>query len=158
MRKKDYAGLEQTVTDFRAANPQSPLLYQADEILGRSYKNRAMFAEARDAFTRVTDSEAGRRTETAAKAQFHLAETHLIEKNFDAALREYYKVYTSYQFPEWQAPALFQAARCDEALGRWDGAVKSYEKLVAEFPDSQFARDAVPRLEIARQKSGSDSP
>ncbi|MEW4529469.1 tetratricopeptide repeat protein [Maioricimonas sp. JC845] len=158
LRKKDYAGLEQTVTDFGAANPQSPLLYQADEILGRSYKNRAMFAEARDAFTRVTDSEAGRRTETAAKAQFHLAETHLIEKNFDAALREYYKVYTSYQFPEWQAPALFQAARCDEALGRWDGAVKSYEKLVAEFPDSQFARDAVPRLEIARQKSGSGSP
>ncbi|QDU40398.1 tol-pal system protein YbgF [Maioricimonas rarisocia] len=158
LRNKDYAGVEQTVSDFRTANPDSPLLYQADEILGRSYKNRAMFAEARDAFARVTDSETGRRTETAAKAQFHLAETHLIEKNFDAALREYYKVYTSYQFPEWQAPALFQAARSDEALGNWEGAIKSYEKLVAEFPESQFAKDAVPRLEIARQKVGSGSP
>ncbi|MFG0335212.1 MAG: tetratricopeptide repeat protein [Maioricimonas sp. JB049] len=158
LRNKDYAGVEQTAADFRTANPESPLLYQADEILGRSYKNRAMFAEARDAFARVTNSQTGRRTETAAKAQFHLAETHLIEKDFDAALREYYKVYTSYQFPEWQAPALFQAARSDEALGNWDGAVKSYEKLVAEFPESQFAKDAVPRLEIARQKSGSGTP
>jgi TolA-binding protein len=152
LKQKDYPGVEATLGELRTRDPQSPWLYQADEILGRSFKNRAMFPEARAAFANVIDSEAGRRTETAAKAQFHIAETHLIEKNLDAALTEYYKVYVNYQYPAWQAPALFQAAQCDEELKNWQGATKTYERLLAEFAGSEFAAKARPRLEAARKK------
>jgi outer membrane protein assembly factor BamD (BamD/ComL family) len=151
-RKKDYRQVEATVAEFRTRLPESPYLYHADEVLGRSYKNQAQLAKAREAFTRVIDSETGRRTETAAKAQFHIAETYLIEKNFEAALAEYYKVYVSYRYPEWQAPALFQAGQCDESLQRWDGATKTYETLIAEFPESEFAKQAQARLEVTRTK------
>ena len=154
-RKKEYAQVEATVAGFRNRLPQSPYLYHADEVLGRSYKNQAQMAKAREAFTRVIDSATGRRTETAAKAQFHIAETYLIEKNLEVALAEYYKVYVSYAFPEWQAPALFQAGQCDENLERWDGATKTYEALIAEFPDSEFAEKAKARLEITRSKPSS---
>ena len=149
---QDYAAVESTVEQMQTQLPDSPYLYHMDGILGRSYKNRAMFDEARAAFTRVIDSETGRRTETAAKAQLNLAETYLIEKDFETALAEYYKVYVNYMFPRWQAPALYQAAQCDETLKQWEGAAKSYETLIAEFPDSEYAEKAGARLEFVRSK------
>jgi TolA-binding protein len=151
-QQKQYKEAERVLAAFRRENPESPYLYQADEVLGRCYQNRAMFPDARAAFTRVIDSEAGRRTETAAKAQFHIAETYLIEKNYDSALAEYYKVYVNYRFPAWQAPALFQAGQCDEQQERWTGAMKSYETLIREFPESEFVARATERLQFARRK------
>jgi outer membrane protein assembly factor BamD (BamD/ComL family) len=151
-QQKHYEQAEAVLATFRRENPGSPHLYQADEILGRCYKNRAMFPDARAAFARVVDSEAGRRTETAAKAQFNIAETYMIEKNYDSALAEYYKVYVNYRFPAWQAPALYQAAQCDEMQNRWVEAVKSYESLIKEFPESEFVEKATKRLQVARAK------
>jgi TolA-binding protein len=156
-RAKDYPAVEKTVAEFRQRFPASPLLYHADEILGRSYKQRAMMTDARAALTKVTNSEAGRRTRTAAKAQFHIAETYLIEKDYAAALAEYYKVYVNYQFPEWQAPALFQAGQCDESLGNKKEATTTYETLMKEFGDTEFAKKAQERLaEIKQQGQSGD--
>lgn len=150
-RAKDYEAVERTVAEFRQRFPASPLLYHADEILGRSYKQRAMLDKAREAFEKVKRSESGRRTQTAAKAQFHIAETFLIEKDYAAALAEYYKVYVNYPFPEWQAPALFQAGQCDESLGNSREATQTYETLVKEFSDSEFAERARQRIEELRK-------
>lgn len=152
LETKDYAGVEAIVERFRKEAPQSPYLHQADELLGRRYKNEARWDEARTAFQRAIDSESGRRTETAANAQLMIAETYLLQEKHEDALTAYYKVYANYKFPDVQAPALFQAARCDEVLGRWDGAVKSYELLIKEFPDSPYATQAAPLLEAARKK------
>ncbi len=152
LRQKDYPQVEATVAEFRRRLPDSPYLYHADEVLGRSYQAQAYLEKAREAFSRVVNSESGRRTATAARAQFNIAETYLIEKNPEVALAEYYKVYVSYAYPEWQAPALFQAGQCDESLKRWDGATKTYETLIAEFPDSEFAPMAEARLEVVRNK------
>lgn len=154
-RLKKYDEVESTVDAFRVADPQSPFLYQADEVLGRAYKNKADFDKARAVFGRVTEDASGRRTETAAKCQFLIAETHLLEKNHEAALREYLKVRFLYKFPEWQAPALFQAAQCDEALGHWKEAVATYEELLRDFPTSEFAAKGRPKLEAARKRAGS---
>ena len=64
---KDYPAVEATVARFRQEDPQSKLLYQADEILGRRFKNEARWDESREALRRVVDSTEGRRTETAAE-------------------------------------------------------------------------------------------
>jgi len=146
-RAKDYPQVEATVAAFRNRFPTSPLLYHADEVLGRSYIKQAKFPDARASLTKVINSENGRRTKTAAKAQFHIAESFLIEKDYASALTEYYKVYVNYQFPEWQAPALFQAGQCDETLENWREAVQTYETLIKEFPDSEYTARVQQRIQ-----------
>jgi TolA-binding protein len=140
------------VAEFRKSDPQSNLLYVAEETLGRSLKAQALFPQAREAFKRVTQDPAGRRTETAAKSQFMIAETYLLEKDVKTAEEEYLKVEILYKFPEWQAPALYQAATCQEQLNRWSAAVASYESLIKQFPESQYAAMAKERLPTARKK------
>ncbi|MEZ6067103.1 MAG: tetratricopeptide repeat protein [Planctomycetaceae bacterium] len=154
LREKQYANVEQVVTAFREQHPAAPLLYQADEVLGRRFKNEARFEEARAAFRRVVDSESGRRTETAAKAQLEIAETYLLEENLGDAVTEYTKVYLGYDFPEYQAPALLKAGECDAQRGRWADAAKTLETLVTEFPENEYATQAKPLLDEARTKAG----
>lgn len=152
-QKKNYADVITIVTDFRAWNAKHPLLYQAEEVLGRAYKSQAKFDEARAVFKQVIDDPNGERTETAAKAQLMIAETYYNQQNYKAALENYLKVDILYDFPEWQAPALFQAAACDEALGDWTKVVQDYDALIAKFPKSQWAEMAKTRLEKAKQNA-----
>ncbi len=152
-QQKNYAESIATVADFRAWDAKSKLLYQADEVLGRAYKSQGKFDEARAAFKQAIDDPNGTRTETAAKAQLMLAETYYFQKDYKTALENYLRVYLLYKYPAWQAPALFQAGACDEQLGEWAKAVADYESLLKEFPQTQWAEDAKPRLEAARQKA-----
>lgn len=150
-RLKEYNSVATTVNEFKTLNSKSPIEYRVDEILGRSYKNQRKFEEARSAFKKVIVSKHGRWTETAAKSQLLIAETFFLQKDYKLALQEYFKVYTLYDFSEWKAAALFQVAICDELLNQWDKAVQSYEILLKEFPESEFATKAQPRLRVARQ-------
>jgi TolA-binding protein len=153
LQLKAYNDVAATVEDFRTRDPKSQWLYQAEEVLGRSYKNQAKFDEARAAFQRVIDDATGRKTETAAKSQFLAAETYMLQEKYKEAQEAYLRVYHLYKFPEWQAPALFQAAACDEKLNQWASAVKTYEDLIREFANHEYAVKAKPRLDIARTKT-----
>ena len=152
-QKKSYAEVIATVAEFRAWDAENQFLYQADEVLGRAYKSQAKFDEARAIFKRVTSAPNAEHTETAAKAQLMIAETYVNQQNYKAALENYLKVDILYAFPEWQAPALFQAAACDEALGDWPQVVRDYESLIAKFPKSDWAEKAKPLLEAAKVKA-----
>ncbi|TXT22788.1 MAG: hypothetical protein FD138_3367 [Planctomycetota bacterium] len=152
-QKKSYAEVLATVTDFRAWDAKNRFLYQAEEVLGRAYKSQGKFDEARAVFKQAIDDPNGARTETAAKAQLMIAETYFIQKNFKAALENYLKVDIIYDFPEWQAPALFQAGACDEELGDWAQVVRDYDSLITKFPKSEWAEKAKPRLEAAKLKA-----
>ncbi|HWL10350.1 MAG TPA: tetratricopeptide repeat protein, partial [Planctomicrobium sp.] len=115
-------------------------------------ENRARFDEARAAYRRVIDSEAGRGTETAAESQFRIAESYLKENNLPVALREYYKVYAGYAVPRLASAALFQAASCDVTMKHYQEAMTTYRKLITEFPESEFtgqAKDRIKELEAA---------
>lgn len=153
LRQKNYDAVERVLGEFRERYPDSPVAYQADEILGRAYKNQAQFDEARAAFGKALDDERARSTETAAKCQFMIAETYMLQEQYEAAQREYLKVYHLHKHPEWQAPALYQAGICDEALKQWGAAVETYELLVKEFADTEYAAMARTRLTEARQRA-----
>ena len=152
-QKKSYAEVIATVADFRAWDAKNQFLYQADEVLGRAYKSQAKFDEARTIFKQVIAAPNAEHTETAAKAQLMIAETYLQQKDYKSALENYLKVDILYAFPEWQAPALFQAAACDEALGDWPQVVRDYESLIAKFPKSEWTEKAKPLLEAAKVKA-----
>ncbi|NQV25725.1 MAG: tetratricopeptide repeat protein [Rhodopirellula sp.] len=151
VRQKKYDAVLATAEKARAWKADSPTRYLLDEVVGRAWKNQAKFTEATAAFTRVIESEAGSRTETAAKAQLMIAEIHFLQKQYTDARDGYLKVYFLYKFPEWQAPALFQAGQCEELLGTKegrDGAVKWYQTLQKEFGDTDFAKRAAERLKV----------
>ena len=126
--------------------PDFEQLYEVDYVIGRCQAALGRFDDARAAYQRVVKSESGAKTETAAKAQWMLGETFFHQKNYESALREYLKVEILYAFPEWQAAALFEAAKCHEQLGEPKDAQDLYARLVKSYPDSPLAKDAAQRL------------
>ena len=151
-RLKAYDAVAATVAEFRTWNPNSPLLYQADEVLGRSLKSQARFSEARVALERVVKDPNGKLSETAAKSQFLIADTYYWEKNYTAALKEYMTVDIRYKYPDLQASALYQAGVCQEEMQRWKDAVKTYDEMLKKFPGSEHAAKAKERLDVVRKR------
>lgn len=153
-RQKKYDELETIVTELRQRPVKSPFLYQAEEVLGRGYKQQAppKFDEARKAFERVLADPVAERTETAAKSQFLIGETLFLQEKWAEAFLAYQKVFANYGFPEWQAAALLQSGKCDEQQQQWKEAAATYRLLIEKFPTSTHAADAKPRLEAATKK------
>ncbi|MCA9039478.1 MAG: tetratricopeptide repeat protein [Planctomycetaceae bacterium] len=147
-RNKEYGEAMAILSDFRQSGTDRK--YLADELEGRIHKQQARFEEARNSFLRVLNDPVGKKSTTGAKAQFLLAETYLIQsdKDYETAQKEYYKVFLSWPFPEWQAPALYQVAQCDEALEQPEKARITYQKLIEDFPKSKYAEQAKTRLEV----------
>ncbi|MDA0832061.1 MAG: tetratricopeptide repeat protein [Planctomycetota bacterium] len=146
LRRKEYSDVFAIVDELKGWDSDSPFLYQAYEIQGRANKNQAKFKEAIESFKKVIDDPEGRSTETAAKSQFMIAEIYVLQKDFQSAKLEYLKVDILYAFPQWQAPALYQAAICHESLKEIDLAKKTYAELVRKFPDNEYAPKATTRL------------
>lgn len=155
-REKKYAEVAAVVEDLKQRNPKSSFLYQAEEVLGRSYKQQAppRFEDARAAFERVLADPTASQTETAAKAQFMIGETYFFEEKWEQASNAYQKVYATYKFPEWQAAALLSSGKCDEAQSEWKLASGSYKLLLKEFPEASVAEEAKKRLENAQKRAG----
>jgi len=156
-RTRDYDGLARTVSDFRRARPRSKVLYKADEVLGRGLlkKPRPDFTAAREAFRRVIGSTEGRKTKTAARSHLQMADSFYVQKNFREAKKQFLAVEILYKYPDIQAPALFQAAACQEQLREFADAVKTLELLTRKHPGSSFAAMAKKRLPRIRRLAGS---
>jgi len=148
---KMYTELEAVVADLRAKAPQSPIQYRADALLGQSFESRALFQEARTAYESVINSESGAGTETAAECQFRIAESYLKQKNFEKAIDEYNKVYAGYESATYEPVALFQAGRCYVSLKNWRQAVQTFQTLLDEFGESQYAMQAQAEIEKIRK-------
>ncbi len=130
----------QAASRLRDQYPQFDQLYEADYLLGRALARKARFDEAREAFQRVIRSPQGAHTETAAMAQWYIGETYFHQQDYQTALRAYLLVEVLYAYPEWQALALLEAARCHQKLGHQEQAQQLYERLLRRFPDTAAAR------------------
>nr|MDQ3333135.1 tetratricopeptide repeat protein [Planctomycetota bacterium] len=153
-QKKDYPTAISRLEKVVNSDPKPEYAYLADELLGRIYKNQAKFDQSREALQRVLDDPNARRTSTAARAQYEMAQTYFLQERWEEARTAAFKVYTLYKFPEWQAPALFMAALSDEALGERQKAVAAFADVVKEFPNTQYAEQARDKLAKLGGKSG----
>ena len=142
--EKEYPGFEEQ--------------YEVDYVLGRCLAMQADFEGARAAYRKVIRSRDGYKTETAAKAQMMIGDSYYYQKDYAAALREYYAVETLYAYPEDRAAALFQAARCHELLGEPNEAAKLYDRIVKVYPNTRYAKEAGRRLEEARKRASRPGP
>ena len=152
VRLKKYDRADEVAVRFERQRPDSPAAARIDEAIGRSLKNRAQFEQARERLARVVTDPAAQRTRTAAKAQLLIAETYFNQERWDDALTEYFTLYANYAYPDYQAPALLQAAACDEQQGRFAEAVATYQTLLDEFPGTESAKKATERMAAARSR------
>lgn len=136
-----------------AQHPDFEQQYEVDYLIGRCLANEGRFDDARSAYRKVTRSETGGKTETAAMAQWMIGESYFHQKNYETAVREYLKTEILYAYPTWQAGALLQAGKCHEILGEWKQASELYARLLKTYPETTFAEEASKRLREAQARA-----
>jgi TolA-binding protein len=154
LARKDYATIDRLESELRTRSPKSPFAFQLMDVQGRRWKQQAPpdFDKARRYFVQVTQDESGRGTRTAARCQFLIAETFVMQSELDEALKAYFAVYLNYDYDDLRAQSLFQAAACQVQLKRPAAAERDFKELLEKFPQSEFAAQA--RDELARLQQG----
>lgn len=123
--------------------PDAPTAPEALYELGFAQQNLGKTQQAIGLYEKViamTDRE------VAARAQFMIGELQFQNKQYSDAVRSYFKVAYGYGYPQWQASATYEAARCFELLGQRTQAAKLYQELIEKFPQSDKAPLAKERL------------
>ncbi|HEX7378862.1 MAG TPA: tetratricopeptide repeat protein [Pirellulales bacterium] len=152
-QRKEWHDALEVAAEIEADFPDFEQLYEVDYVIGRCQANLGRLDDARAAYGRVIKSPTGEKTETAAKAQWMIGEAYFHQKNYEAALREYLRVEILYDYPTWQAAALFEAAKCHEQLGEAKQAAELYEKLIKSYPNSPLVKDAAERLPASKARA-----
>ncbi len=118
----------------------------ADEMyrLGREQLQRGSASTARKAFEQLlhdfpSDSRAP-------DAQFSLAETYVVEKQFDRALAEFDRVVELFPSSAQASTALYRAGVISEERGNTAKAREFYSRVAARYPKSDEARLAADKL------------
>ena len=149
LAKQDYLQIDVLQDELKQRSPESLFAFQLNDIQGRRWKQQAPpdFAKSRQYFQLVTGDVQAQGTETAARCQFLIAETYLMELDYDSAAKEYFKVYLNYTgYDELRAQALFQGASCQVALKKTDLAIRDFKELIKEFPNSNVVNKASEEL------------
>lgn len=127
--------------------------YEFDFVRGRALAAQGKFDDAIDAFQRVLDSKNSSSTETAAISQWRIGECYFHQEKFAEAIDAYYRVDSQFEFLQWRAASIMQAAKCQEHLGNWKHAAKLYKQLISQFPKSEFRNAAEERLSFSLRQA-----
>jgi TolA-binding protein len=174
LAERSYEQIDTLGTELRQRSPMSKFLFQLNDVQGRRWKTQPTpdFQKSRDYLQKVVDDEIARGTETAARCQFLIGETWLLQKKYEEAVQAYYRVYVNYAYEDWQVRGLFQAAGCEEALSqieaaagntdkalaRRNAAIRSYQDVVSKYPDSELTDRAQIKLKQLQASSDSREP
>ena len=123
----------------------SEFWYQAQFGVAWARENLGRFDEAISAYRPVVERHRG---PTAARAQFQLGECLFAQKKYEEAVRELLKVDILYAYPEWSAPALYEAGRCFEQMGRQVEAREQYQAVQGGHEQTHWAELAAKRLAV----------
>ncbi len=106
-------------------------------------------AEAFDQFLTVFPS-----SPLADNAQYWLAETYYVQRQFTTALPAFQAVVDQYPDSMKLPDALLKIGFCNYELQQWDSARQALMRVSREFPDTTAARLATQRLERLAQEPG----
>jgi len=124
-----------TAPDAAPAVRPSALYY-----LGKAAYDAGSHADARAALQELTEKHAG--DALAPYGRFQLAYVLLALEETEKAAAEFAAVGGSDADPALRAESRFLAAETYDKLGWYEPAVKAYQQLRQDFPDSEFARKA----------------
>jgi tol-pal system protein YbgF len=116
--------------------------------LGREQLQRGAATTARKAFEQLLHDHPG--DDRAPDAQFSLAETYVIEKQYDRALAEFGRVVELFPSSSQAPTALYRAGVISEDRGSVTKAREYYSRVSARYPKSDEARLAADKLRRLR--------
>lgn len=90
--------------------------------------------------------------EKAPDAQFQIAETYVLEKNYDAALRDFERVIELFPSAPRAPTALYRAGVLSEERGNIPKAREYFTRVRSGYPQSDEARLAAQKLERLRRR------
>lgn len=88
--------------------------------------------------------------ELADNAQYWLAETHYVNREFETALAGFQRVLEDHPNSRKTPDAMLKAGFCQHELGRVEDATAILETVIEQYPDSTAARLANQRLDRIR--------
>ena len=115
---------------------------------GWALQNLGRFEEAMSEYQQVLAKNNG---EQAARSQFLIGEIQFQQKNYPKAIESFYTVLSNYSYPQWQADAAFEAAKCFEVLNKKSQAIRQYKELIEKFPQSDKVTAAKSRIEVLQR-------
>ena len=114
------------------------------------------FSKARAAYKRSLKNKLSRGTETAALAQWMIGESYFHQGDFEKAIDAYQYTEILHDFPLWQSAALLQAGKCFENLNQIDEAMNCYQRIISQYKELKYAKEASERLGLLRQRVSSN--
>ena len=153
----DFSGALKLLSAIETNHPKFSQQYEVDFLIGQCYASDGRMRAARAAFGKVVRSTSGAAAETAARAQWMIADTHRQEQNYRQAIREFLRVSVLHDsFPYWQASALLSAGDCFERLGDERSADSVYAQVIDRFGESPFTHEATARLQRSKTEQSED--
>ena len=143
--QKALALLDRSTKEFPDSAYLPEVLYERGWALQSLGKLDEALAEYDQAVAKGKDGEA------AARAQFMIGEIQFQQKQHTEAVKSFFKVVYGYGYPQWQADAAYEAARCFEVLQKKTQAVKQYQELIEKFPQSDKTPLAKERIKALEQ-------
>lgn len=110
------------------------------------------YDEASDAFREFLSTHAA--SPLVDNAQYWLAETYYVRRQFAEALPEFQKVIESYPQSAKLPDALLKVGYCNHELQQFDAAREALEQVTRMYPDTTAARLATQRLQRIGQETG----
>lgn len=110
------------------------------------------YDEAGKAFTQFLSAYAS--SPLADNAQYWLAQSHYVQRQFNVALPEFQKVVDKYPQSSKLPDALLKVGYCQSELGHKDAARTAFQQVMRQFPDTTAARLATQQLEKLSQEGG----
>jgi TolA-binding protein len=121
----------------------SPWIHEARYGIGWAWQNQKQYDQAVAAYEQVTANTAA---EIAAKAQLQIGLCRLEQKRYPEATAALLVVPFTYDYPEYSAIALCEAARAFQEAKQPDQAVKLWQRVIKDHPQSKWAEVARQRL------------
>ena len=110
------------------------------------------YDEAAKAFTQFMSGYAS--SPLADNAQYWLAQSHYVQRQFNVALPEFQKVIDKYPQSSKLPDALLKVGYCQSELGNKSAARTALQQVMRQFPDTTAARLASQQLEKLSQEGG----
>jgi TolA-binding protein len=142
-QQKQWEPSRQAHEQSAARFPQSVWVHEARYGMGWALQNQKRYDEAVNVYQQVANGTA---TEIGAKAQLQIGLCRLEQKRYPEAATALLVVPFTYDYPEWNAVALVEAARTFGELKQNDQAKKLLERVIRDYPDSKWAEVAKERL------------
>ena len=121
--------------DYRQNFPEASTRLAATYEEGWALQSQGKLDEAMQRYEQVIEEDGGNNSEVAAKSRFMIGEIFFEKKEHTKAIIEFYKVAKGYGYPQWQANAYYEAARCFEVLKRTEQALANYREVL-KYDDS----------------------